>query len=274
MNNDGYLIDWRNPIANHPLNRGLVSWWLAGPAQRRSTVLRDLCGRNHGTLTNMDPLTDWVSGGGRPGGFGSLDFDATNDHVNCGTTLPFLSTLTVSAWLKYSSINDTHGYPIEHVADASNCWMIHVVAGGATANLAFKIKVGGVETKNAIAGAATLNTWEHWTCTAVSGGSLAIYKNGVAQSLGVDGNGSFTSTARLDLGGGSHSTNTQYGGQLDDARIYNRALSAGEVWQLYADSRRCCLNTLNRLRRGSASRRYVFEDGGAPATGDPMLLFT
>lgn len=257
-----YSVNRLNPVNwSHPLNRGLVSWYLAMPGWNYGSTWRDLCGRNHGTLTNMDPATDWVSAVGRPGGFGSLDFDATNDYVHCGTTLPFMSTLTVSAWIKYNSGNDTHGYPVEHVVDSNNCWMIHIVAGGATANLAFKIKVAASETRNAVAVGATLNTWEHWICTAVSGGSLAIYKNGQPQTLGVDGNTSFTSTARFDLGGGSHSTNTQFGGQLDDVRIYSRAISFTESWALYNDSRQGYPGTLNRIDH--KSQRFV--SGGTPA---------
>ena len=37
---------------------------------------------NWGTLTNMDPPTDWVVDGGQY----SLDFDNTNDYVDLGST--------------------------------------------------------------------------------------------------------------------------------------------------------------------------------------------
>jgi hypothetical protein len=64
------IIDTRNPIEwRHPLNRGLVSWWLPfGPWQGGGT-LRDLARRNHGTLTNGPT---WAAG---RDGFGAVKFD-------------------------------------------------------------------------------------------------------------------------------------------------------------------------------------------------------
>lgn len=61
---------------------GLVGCWVPqmGPTGNR---LLDLSGYgNHGTLTNMDPATDWVPG---PNGW-ALDFDGSDDYVTCGAT--------------------------------------------------------------------------------------------------------------------------------------------------------------------------------------------
>ena len=43
-----------------------------------------------------------------------------------------------------------------------------------------------------------------------------------------------TSTAHLLIGNDTvGSTSGLFGGKIDDARVYNRALSAAEIWQLY-----------------------------------------
>ena len=66
--------------AEYPeLWRGLVGAWSPCLSPRGGTVLRDLSGRgNHGTLTNMDATTDWVTSGGKT----ALDFDGSNDYVS------------------------------------------------------------------------------------------------------------------------------------------------------------------------------------------------
>ena len=65
-----------------------------------TSTLRDLVGSNNGTLTNMDPATDWVADSGA-GGIRALDFDGVDDTVNCGTIagLNGASKATLSAWI-------------------------------------------------------------------------------------------------------------------------------------------------------------------------------
>lgn len=83
------------------LRDGLVGAW-SPAAQGRTigatgTLLPDLSGRGkHGTLTNMDPATDWVTTGGYP----ALDFDGSNDYVNLGNppALQITGDLSISVW--------------------------------------------------------------------------------------------------------------------------------------------------------------------------------
>ena len=67
--------------------KGLVGLWapMLGPT---GVTLGDWSGRRkHGTLTNMDPATDWV-----PGPMGrALDFDGSDDYVD----VPFGKGLNV-----------------------------------------------------------------------------------------------------------------------------------------------------------------------------------
>ncbi len=71
--------------ARYPgLRKGLVGLWapLLGPS---GITLFDVSGRkNDGTLTNMDPATDWILGDPQSGGY-ALDFVHSDQYVNCGT---------------------------------------------------------------------------------------------------------------------------------------------------------------------------------------------
>src|SRR5687768_14585466 len=60
----------------HPLSRGLVSRWLLNEGGG-ATAWNIANPNNHGTLTTMDPTTDWVAS---PRGM-VLTFDQTNDHI-------------------------------------------------------------------------------------------------------------------------------------------------------------------------------------------------
>ena len=70
----GELVDWDAWQMPRPVGE----WWCNDNA---GNLLNDASGNlNHGTLTNMDPATDWV-----PTQYGTaLDFDSSNDHVLCG----------------------------------------------------------------------------------------------------------------------------------------------------------------------------------------------
>jgi hypothetical protein len=89
----------------YSLWRGCVGAWNPGLGPTGLT-LRDWSGYgNHGTLTSMDPGTDWTTTLGRY----SLDFDGVNDVVDCGTP-PGINGATYasySVWLWRSSTGIT-----------------------------------------------------------------------------------------------------------------------------------------------------------------------
>lgn len=94
-------VDWQDPINRScSLNRGLVGWWIGTPLCFGGTRMVDLLNRNNGTLTSMDPATDWINTQ-----YGmALDFDAVNDTVNCGVAPAALTgPLSVTAICKITT---------------------------------------------------------------------------------------------------------------------------------------------------------------------------
>src|SRR5215831_20671009 len=72
-----------------PLNDGCSGWWMFLPGlSGAGTVWRDLLAPDHGTLTNMAQPATSTSGWGlttlRPGGFGELRLDGSDDYVSFG----------------------------------------------------------------------------------------------------------------------------------------------------------------------------------------------
>ena len=75
--------------------RGCVGAWCPSLGQTGGTLYdQSGCG-NHGTLTNMDPGTDWVASNGKV----ALDFDGTDDYVSVANSRMFGKTsATFSFW--------------------------------------------------------------------------------------------------------------------------------------------------------------------------------
>src|SRR5690349_1214055 len=92
-------IDIQNPInQDHPLNHGRVAWWLTLPGLEGGKYLYDLCGRSPGTLTNMTTTSSGWRGTTRPGGYGHLLFDGSNDVVNMTVPSQTTTGFTATAW--------------------------------------------------------------------------------------------------------------------------------------------------------------------------------
>ena len=79
----------------------------------------------------------------------------------------------------------------------------------------------------------TAGVWAHIVLTYNSATStMTPYLNGVAGTPTTSVSGTFTNADSLTIGG--HSTYSYfYQGSIDDARIYNRALSASEITAMY-----------------------------------------
>jgi hypothetical protein len=99
-------------------------------------------------------------------------------------------------------------------------------SGAWTANL----HDGRTSVQAVFASSLSLNQWVHLVAVVDrSNNQLNVYKNGafVAQKS-IWGLGSLSSTQPAPIGGGG-----RFPGAIDNVRIYNRALSAQEVEQLY-----------------------------------------
>ncbi len=171
----------------------------------------------HATLANMDAATDWVASEGRY----ALDFDGTND-VASATPTPAAVTgnkLSWGCWLRPASVGSYQ--------------MPFGVVNGGSRQFAFFLQTGGTQIySDNFGGSVSLTgktirsgVWQH----------VFLVKDGSAAYLYVDGYRAFTGTAGSisSVAGATvrigSSTDWPYPGMVDDARIYNRALSENEI---------------------------------------------
>ncbi|OGN10715.1 MAG: hypothetical protein A3B91_03460 [Candidatus Yanofskybacteria bacterium RIFCSPHIGHO2_02_FULL_41_29] len=222
-------------IATVPLSNGLVGYWDFNFGKGKD-IAWDLSGNgNNGKLTSMDPASDWVDS---KSGLGTaLDFDGSNDYVELPTsTLVNVSPLSISAWIKPSNLSGV-GVIIgkgEAVYPVDNGWVLR--RSGAT--LDFDVDTtSGHPLYIPNGDLLTANKWHHVVFTwdgNVTGTNAKWYVNGVNKTLAnIAGSGSRTSDSGYSPYIGALCSGCYFNGQIDEVRIYNRALSAEEIKRLY-----------------------------------------
>jgi hypothetical protein len=246
-----------NPVINrsHPLARGLVGAWAFQDGG--GSTLRDVSWRgNHGTLTNMDPATDWVTS--RYGG--ALDFDGSNDYASVPQTssLAFTTSMSIECLVKLDTTSgaqcivdsrhtDNSGFYLfcySHVAPIS--FVFGMSTGGTADNLTTTPVVSGV--------------WYHLIGT-WDGATSRVYLDGVLEGS-MSKTGTMTvSTAPLRIGY-RHTNNYPLNGQVSLARLWDRPLSPSEVMDLYVSG-----NDLYSPAVGVRERYYV----ALPSAGQPAF---
>lgn len=259
-------IDWANAVDwGCPLNRGLVSWYLAVPNRMGygTTVMRDLCKRNNGTLTNMAFPGTSTSGWGtttRRGGWGEVRFDGSDDWVNCGPVSSSLGgEFTVSFWAKWNATNNYY-FPVTKTVGTGGSTNGFEFRNEANTQLSLVGKGGNVIWSGH--GVVTAGQWL-FVCGTFDGTTSRLYADGRQVASGV-----------LLLGYDSTSTDVQIGtrgdfytyflGAIDGVRIRNVAVSAAEVAAEYADGLTGYRRTIRRVpqsryaaAQGNRRRRYL-----------------
>lgn len=233
------LLPSMNPVvyrpSNHPLNQGLTGWWLPVPGYSGwgSGRLHDIAQyKEHGTLTNMSASSDWVSNT-YPGGFGSLDFDGTNDVL----VIPgpnhsaSLTTFTVVFWV-YRRDNNEADYVASHNGSTGYWYIYTVFAGVYRLAFNFNRSTQDVYYDWSQTGFST-NVWTHVALTYTTGSAPILYYNGIQQTpiTSSGGSGTYNSVTNNDLQIGGNAQNSSYANtcQMGSVSIWNRRLTIEEI---------------------------------------------
>jgi hypothetical protein len=196
-------------------------------------VSRTTAGTNVFTMCVSAPPASFV-------GENALDFAGVatggNDRVTCGTAPSIDITgnaITLEAWIYPTAwrTESWRGSIINKEAPATAGYMIRC---GNNGQLSFNIGTGTswVERVSAT-GALTLNTWQH-VAGVFDGTTLRIYRDGVeltpVTSSGVVGPIASTGAAQqLSIGNWSQGTDRGFVGKIDEARVWNVALSPAQL---------------------------------------------
>jgi hypothetical protein len=213
------------PCLNAP--SGLVGWW---KAEGNSL---DQSGTNNGILSG-----NTAYGSGRVGqGF---VFDGNADGVLIGNPPELrLQNFTIETWIKRSSTS-TVSFGSAGIAVVVGYGLSGYALALFPNGTPFLTQVGGGNTSPAI---AITDTNFHHLAVTKSGATIVFYVDGVAYSAPSFDPGFVFSTA-LGIGGKGDGFDNSFFGIVDEASIYNRALSASEMAAIYnADASGKCTST-------------------------------
>ena len=232
------------------LRQGLVGAWCPSLVASGLSLI-DRSGRNnHGTLTNMAGQDNWRASGSGV----ALSFDGTDDLVLIPSSQLYQFTsgqsFTASAWI-YPAVNKNHSI----ISFGNNGWVLYVALGNyielAKANVA---NAGSTAATNAV----PLNKWTHVAVTNVVGSTVEFFINGVSVRTATFTQ-TYTYATEFRLGS-TQAQSLAWNGQIDDARVYSRALTPAEI-RLLASRRGIGLTPLPDRAAGLPRRFSVNVDG-------------
>lgn len=213
---------------------GLVGYWCVdGPVPDTTTIAKDSSGAgNHGTYTSG--ATTMASAPPVPAGntksFALTQASRQYISVPDSPSLSITGSMTIAAWVK--STDTTLQQGIVEKWDEPNATGGYMFRLDANENLSFSICNGtGANGVSTAPRAIPLNTWAHVAgvyANAGASGTITNYVNGVADPSVGTGIAPPTDGSNVLQIGDDHGSNA-FSGNLDEVRIYNKALTANEV---------------------------------------------
>ena len=223
---------------NDPTIGGLVGWWTMNEGTGTVTTA-DLSGNgNTGYLTNSPAWTNGVVRSGlRFNGVQSLASGTYIGIPNSPSLQQIQSNITISAWFNARPSVNLNGGAIIGKTYGSfispyQCFAIGIDPG---IKPAAAIGDGTNRTLFTINGSLTTNSWYNFSLT-YNGLQMIIYTNGIFAEATNTSIKIATNNVPVAIGSQTYLTdayNAVFDGILDDIRLYNRALSSGEILKLY-----------------------------------------
>ena len=212
----GYL--WSFTTCND-FSSNLVGWWKFDDGSGGTAT--DSAGTNNGTL-NGDPT--WATGRFD----GALSFDGNGDYVSVAPIVPLTgNTVTAQAWIrldKYAGIYN----PILTQNTGNNGYYFDVTSGKPS----FHIVVSPSYVQAISPEVINTDQW-YYVAGTNDGSNLKLYIDGQLEDSAFSTG--FLGVNNIAKIGGEPGSSLYFTGIIDDVRIYDRALTAGEILQLYQE---------------------------------------
>lgn len=251
--NDSYSVNEDTTLTVAPASTGLVDWYRFDDGGTNQTLANSATPANTGTRGNSSgaDAADPAYVAGRVGS-NALSFDGSSDYATAASTTARTSNnFTLSAWFKTDTTTGQH-HILWQGRSGGNGWG---EPSATTADAEMNLSVGHYDLDNRISfflgydaetgnpinivSSSTFTDTTNWHHVAVvvsdqGGGTLRadLYVDGV-----LEGTDTGTQNDRSAWSGpmrvGAPSASTRFfDGQIDEVRVYNTALSAGDVVDL------------------------------------------
>jgi subtilisin-like proprotein convertase family protein len=199
----------------------------AGLSQQGYSNAVDTTNRTNGICTGVNtcPITGMA---GRVST--AAQFDGVNDFIEI-PSIAGLSTqkLSVTTWVKPNAWTGTaSGGAILSSANTSGGNKGFTLSIGNSGKPSFMVSVNGVWCEAVSPSALSLGSWAHLAGT-YDGAYGSVYVNGVLQATALCVGAITHATTALDLGRNPAFPDRLFNGVIDEARVYNVVLSAGDL---------------------------------------------
>lgn len=136
--------------------------------------------------------------------------------------------VSMSFWFRPISDN-TRRYIFLMGRDVEGCYLAYVDGGDI-----FRVKVADASTETEVSHPADNNVWQHGAFEYQSGSGGSVWYNGSqVGTLSDIGDIEYNDIYGTSPTVGSHGGIYHFNGSLSNVRVYNRAISAGEIQRLY-----------------------------------------
>jgi len=162
-------------------------------------------------------------------GYGmALQLDGVDDYVNCGnsTSLDITEEITLSAWVKTSDAGNDENNPFVTKGDHT-----YAIKHTDDNEIQFYIYDGDWFSANVNVDSSFNGDWRFVAGT-YDGNEVKAYVDGGLRAVIAHAGTIEVRTNDLIIGANSEASDRFYNGAIDDVRIYNRALSEGEILYL------------------------------------------
>jgi hypothetical protein len=260
-------------VAHADITTSLQGWWKLDDGSGTTTI--DSSGNgNTGTFVGSPT---WIAG---HIGTGALSFSGSGQYVKVpsNSSLNASTSVTVSGWFK--STNTGWNAIVARITPGPPYPGYWLTTEG-TDKLCFIVGSTGFTFYNVCQSSSPYNdgNW-HLAVGVFDGTTQYVYLDGVEVASGTAASGKNISNTTSDLWIGNDATTDPMHGSIDDVRMYNRALTATDVAELYAyppasvtgvmSSTNYTLqsDSINFAGRNSVSANYTLEDtAGEVGTG-------
>lgn len=217
------------------LERGVVGYWCPMLATTGLRLYDRTNRKNHGTLTNMDAASDWVTAKVRNTSGRALDFDGVNDRVECGSIQSFAANCSWAVWFRHTATGSDQCLLTTRniLTGASRNGIALYLRGAGLATVDAEFVIGGTRF-TASASVNTANGVWHLAVGRRFGGNCFVDVPGFgAATSGSSSTATITHEVGVALGLWRDYAVDAFSVRIAEACIWNRAITASEIRTLY-----------------------------------------
>lgn len=235
------LYEWGNGDYAQPPSdlddTNAVSYWTLDEDPSNTSTATDSFGSNDGTINSATQQDPAIRGTG-------INFDGNDDYINCGSvSLNSTETHTFALWLKTTqspgSTNDGDvGRILEHhelTSSGDRPMTVGLTQNGEVTHGFFTSSHTPDRDQTVSSRAINIGDWVHVAGVRDSG-TWTLYLNGERDAT-MSNNPTTVDSAEFQMGATLNDDGTvgsaYYSGDMDDVRIYDRALSKAEIHDVY-----------------------------------------